>query len=80
MKIETLSYEDLTDEEKEDVPDNGSGKEYACYIKIAGKGKTLLLKSDAMEPEDASFCRDLDWIVSALQEVYNLGLEDGKQQ
>jgi len=77
MKIETLSYEDLTDKEKKDVPDNGSGKEYANYIKITREGKTLLLKSDAMEPEDCSFSRDLNWIRKALQEMYYLGLKDG---
>lgn len=48
-------------EEKEDVPNNGHGKASASYLRIVHDGQTHCLKSDAMEPEDCSFHRDLSW-------------------
>ena len=77
LKIKYLNFEDLTAEEKENVPNNGFGKEYASYIKIIHNDKTICLKSDAMEPEDACFCRDLSWIKSMLETCYELGKKDG---
>ena len=78
IKIQQLSYDDLTNEEKREASDNGIGKEYADYIKITRFDKTILLESDAMEPEDITFSRDLGWIIPTLQKMYDLGLEDGK--
>lgn len=71
-------YNDLTDDEKEDVRDNGCGKEWANYIRIYHNGETILLESDAIEPEDASLSRDFNWILSALELAYSLGYKDGK--
>jgi len=67
MKIVKLvSYEDLTVEEQENQSNNGSGKEYANYIVIEDeKGRRIY--SDAMEPEDANFNRDLSWIIEELK-------------
>lgn len=69
--------EELSEDELEEMPDNGSGKEYAGYIRITYDGKTLAIHSDAMEPEDATFGRDLSWIDEALREAYELGKKDG---
>ena len=77
LKVKNLSYSDLTEDEKESVPNNGSGKEYAGYIKVIRNGETICLKSDAMEKEDACFCRDLRWIYDMLKICYNLGKLDG---
>ena len=76
LEVKLQHYSDLSDKEKENVSDNGSGKEYADYIRILHNGETILLESDAMEPEDAMFCRDLNWIIEALRDCYNLGKED----
>ena len=76
LEVKLQHYSDLSDNEKENVSDNGSGKEYADYIRILHNGETILLESDAMEPEDAMFCRDLNWIIEALRDCYNLGKED----
>lgn len=67
MKIEMLKYEDLTEQEKEEAPNNGFGCKYANYIRISYDGKTIALYSDAMEPEDATFKRDLAWIPALLK-------------
>lgn len=65
MKAKMVSFEDLTPEEQESQPNNGTGKEYASYIVIEDSdGKRIY--SDAMEPEDASFIRDLSWIIDEL--------------
>ena len=75
FKVEGLEYNDLTEEEREDVSDNGCGKEYARYIKVVHNGVTLMLENDAMEPEDATFARDLSWIAGMIQRAYELGKE-----
>ena len=73
MKVSTMSYDELPEDVKEEQPDNGSGKEYANYIKVEIEGEVDKYYSDAMEPEDASFSRDLSWIVGALMEAYQAG-------
>jgi len=76
LEITSPGYNDLTDDEKENVSNNGSGKEWAGYIRVTHGGKTILLESDAMEPEDASFCRDLNWIYGIIEKAYELGKAD----
>lgn len=78
LKVTSLEFEDLTDEEKQNAPNNGSGKEYAGYLRVTYKGETLLLASDAMEPEDARFYRDLSWIEVMIEKAYQLGKKESK--
>lgn len=75
-QVQIQTFKDLSEAEKEAVPNNGSGREYANYLRVTHKGRTLFLESDASEPEDASFSRDLSWIVGALRQAYELGLLD----
>lgn len=75
-KVMTLSFEDLNPEEQFSVGNNGSGKEYANYIKVVYNNNVVLLESDAIEPEDKTFSRDLSWIAEALQQAYDLGKTD----
>lgn len=77
MEIVKCEYDDLSKIEKGNVPNNGCGKENADYIRIIHNGETVGLYSDAMEPEDAKFCRDLDWIIPALKLCYKLGMKKG---
>ena len=72
MKIEILSYDDLTENQKDNVSDNGAGKEWANYLKVSNGNLLISLESDAMEPEDVSFGRDLNWIAPLLQKGYDL--------
>lgn len=76
MKVEQISYENLTDDEKSSVPNNGGGKEDASYIKVTHHGETIALESDAMEPEDCYFYRDLSWVAPLIKRVYELGLKE----
>ncbi len=78
VKIE--GYEDLSPTEQEGAADNGSGKEYASYIRISINNGTRFLESDAMEPEDARFYRDLSWIKEAVELAYRTGVVDGEQK
>lgn len=71
-------FDDLSDEEKQSASDNGYGKYYAAYIRIRHDGETLLLESDAIEPEDKTFYRDLSWITEWLKKAYELGKEDAR--
>lgn len=73
MEVTTPQYEDLTSDEKEEASNNGSGKEYAGYIRVTHNGQTILLESDAMEPEDARFGRDLSWITTIIKKAYEIG-------
>lgn len=74
VKVET--FKDLSDEEKASVPENGSGSEYAGYLRVEHNGETILLESDAMEPEDAIFYRDLSWVARAIRTAYQIGLSE----
>ncbi len=38
--------------------------------------ETVRTQTDCMEPEDATFYRDLAWIKDAILEAYELGKED----
>jgi hypothetical protein len=70
-------FDNLSDVEKECASNNGWGKESASYIRVTHDGETVLIESDAMEPEDARFVRDLSWIIDALQSCYEIGKKDG---
>lgn len=72
-EVKILEYKDLTNFEKQSAPGNGCGKEAAGYLQIKLAGEILATKSDAMEPEDATFCRDLAWIKDELERAYRLG-------
>jgi len=67
-----LFFDELTEEEQKCVPNNGNGKEVATYILITDTNGSRVY-SDAMEPEDATFCRDLSWIEVELELAYKTG-------
>lgn len=73
------SFDDLSDDEKLGVSNNGSGAEYANYLRIVRDGVTIYLESDACEPEDARLSRDYQWVKKAIQDAYAFGLEDGRE-
>lgn len=77
MKTEKLTYNDLTQTEKDSAPNNGAGKEYAGYLRVSHNGETIALESDAMEPEDCRFYRDLSWVEPILHKVFTLGRQEG---
>jgi hypothetical protein len=78
FNVKTQSYEDLTEDERHGVSNNGSGAEYATYLRIVRDGVTIYLESDACEPEDARLSRDYSWVKKAIQDAYSFGLEDGR--
>ncbi len=71
-------FEDLSNEEKQCVSDEGYGKDCANYIRINHNGKTILLESDAIELKNKTFRRDLSWITKWLKKAYELGKEDAR--
>jgi len=76
FEVKLLKFEDLTESEQDHVSNNGSGKEYAGYIKVILNGETVLFESDAMEPEDATFSRDLSWVKEIIEKSYEFGKAD----
>ena len=80
LEVKVCRYEDVPEDYKENVPDNGAGKEYATYLIVKFDGKVVRVESDAMEPEDCTFGRDLSWIPDAIQDAYVAGVEDGKEE
>lgn len=82
-KLEVITNEDynnLTNQEKEDIPNNGAGAEYANYVRVKYDGETLFLINDAIEPEDATFKRDLRPLVDFISEAYEIGKIDGENK
>lgn len=43
-------------------------------------GETTSVYTDAWEPEDATFFRDLNWIAFELEKAYQQGLKDGSNK
>jgi hypothetical protein len=80
LKVELQEFEALTDAEKTGVSDNGSGKEYANYVRVTHNGETLFLENDAIEPEDCRYTRDLGWVLDAIRVAYNRGLLDAARR
>tara|TARA_B100000700_G_scaffold71271_1_gene79234 strand:- start:3500 stop:3760 length:261 start_codon:yes stop_codon:yes gene_type:complete len=79
-KVETLNYDELPENWKDCVPDDGCGKDAANYIVIYYDGEIMKVESDAIESEDFNYARDLDWIAFELESAYNLGFRDGKKE
>lgn len=79
FKVEIQQYNQLTQDEQAYASENGSGKEYASYLRIIHNGKSVLLESDAMEPEDCRFYRDLGWVAKAIRDAYELGKSDASK-
>jgi hypothetical protein len=73
IKVTIESFADLSQEEQQRAPNNGVGKQWANYLRVTHDGDTLLLRSDAMEPEDATFTRDLDWVATWMKTLYEIG-------
>lgn len=73
LTVETLHFDDLPTDARDGVSNNGCGKEYATYIRVSHDGEVIFLESDAMEPEDARFSRDLKWVKDALVRCYEIG-------
>lgn len=78
LAVDVCGYSELTEEQQRSgLPDNGHGKESAAYLIVTHNEKEIFVVSDAMEPEDASFDRDLAWVKYAIEKAYELGKKDG---
>ena len=76
LEIKEVQFEELTKEQQDDQPNNGSGKEYANYIVVSHGGVVSSIYSDAMEPEDCSFSKDLNWVITAISGAYEYGVHN----
>jgi len=66
-----VDYDDLSEKEQENQPNNGSGKEYASYLRVEFPVGDVTYYSDAMEPEDARFYRDIGWVRPVINEIHD---------
>lgn len=75
MKVELLDFDQLPPElqVRGIVSNNGCGRECANYLRITHGETLLFLGSDAMEPEDARFTRDLAWVKDMIEQAYEIG-------
>jgi len=76
MKISICSYEDLLEEEKDDFYDDG----YRSYLVIDWGGGEREIYTDGMEPEDATFARDLSWIINLVEKAYKKGYQESSDE
>ena len=79
IQVKMVSYEELPEEIKEldmYLPNGGHGKENATYLLVYHDNILIRYESDAMEPKDTMFYRDLAWIDDVIVEAYNLGKMD----
>lgn len=70
MEVLVCEFKDLTTEEQEDFYDDG----YRKYLVITWDDGKREIYTDGMEPEDATFGRDLAWIPSLIERAYKKGL------
>lgn len=71
---------ELPEEYKESLSENGCGSDEAKYLVVRHNEKIIFVESDAMEPEDARFSRDLNWIKGIIELVYKIGYQDAIQE
>ena len=76
IEIKIEGYSDLSEKEKQQFLRHNA--EWDDYLRVTFNGKTIILESSGIEPEDVRFCRDLSWIKDALQKCYELGRTDLK--
>lgn len=68
--VQLYRYSNLPDwVDKDWLPNNGSGKEYAQYL-IIDRPNYRKVYSTANEPEDNLFSRDLAWVMIELSLAY----------
>lgn len=75
LQVEIKDYEDFTEEEQNNwcSSNNGCGKEYADYLVVKYDNEIIFVESNAIEPEDVSFHRDLCSIPDIILKAYELG-------
>lgn len=75
LSIEVVWAQDFPKEMK-DIYDVESD-DYSNFMIVKHGDETIRVVNDYMEPEDATFTRDLKWIAELLTEAYELGMTDG---
>lgn len=71
-EIKLFDYDTLPAEiEKDFLSNNGCGKEYANYLVLYRNGEVFSYESDAIEPEDKTFTRDLNFIQTWINIIIN---------
>lgn len=71
-EIKSFDYDTLPAEiEKDFLSNNGCGKEYANYLVLYRNGEVFSYESDAIEPEDKTFTRDLNFIQTWINIIIN---------
>ena len=71
VEVNRIRFNDLSAAEQKYTANNGCGQEDARYLRVLLNGVTVKIVSDAMEPEDARFDRDLEWIEPLLLMIGN---------
>jgi hypothetical protein len=79
LDVKILRFKDIPEELRNEAPNNGGGKEWANYLTIWHDGNFVSYVSDAMEPEDAKFTRDLSEVKDMIRKAYEFGLADAAQ-
>lgn len=77
----TYDYAEIPADVKDHLyMDHDKNRSYDDFsiIVIRRNGVIVFAEKDNMEPEDASFGRDLSWIVDAIEFAYKCGVEDGR--
>ena len=73
LEIKLCTYAELPPECQEDAYE---GDGYQRYLVVKHNGIVVAFHSDSIEPEDATFYRDLSWVPRLLKKVYDFGQED----
>lgn len=81
FKAEYKGYEQMTDEDWAVYGYKPSEDDGWCtFLVISRNGKVTDVRSDATEPEDATFGRTFSWVAEEIESAYEAGLADGAKQ
>ena len=75
VRIYSLSYVPKKVQEKCFIPENDI---WGNVIAVYHGDEVVYAETDIMEPEDATFRRNLGWISHAIMMAYEAGIKDGK--
>jgi len=76
LTVKIVDYNNLPENLQDKVPSSYYDIFRTHYLLVEIDGTTIRVENDCMEPEDATFYRDLYWIKDAIEEAYRIGRDE----
>jgi hypothetical protein len=77
LTVRVVDYNNLPENLQDTVPSSYYEEIRTHYLLVEVDGNIIRVENDCMEPEDATFYRDLYWIKDAIEKAYEIGKDEG---